>query len=117
MTQDVASAAERGTLLMVSERACGIGTLRVFMHAMVTTELVQRLGGVTRLAEQLAVKRSRVNMWVVRDAVPPDHWLPLWALALERGVPWTPPGAERVVALLRAPTPQVDAINDFARAA
>jgi hypothetical protein len=88
------------------------------MHAMVTDELLGRLGGTGTVAKSLGVKRSRVTMWQTRATIAPEFWIPLWCLALERGVPWTPPGGERLAALLRdAPAPAGQADSTLREAA
>jgi hypothetical protein len=85
---------------------------------MVTESLVDELGGVTALARALGVKRPRVTMWKQPGrGIPAEFWIPLWCLALERGVPWAPPGGERLAALLRAGPAPASASTDLARAA
>lgn len=41
-------------------------------------------------------------MWGSRGEVPGDFRIPLWRLATDAGLPWTPPGCEGL-ALVRRP--------------
>jgi len=72
---------------------------------MTVSELIAALGGPTAVAGALGQKPGSVKMWSHRDALPAEHRLPLWRLALERGLAWEPPGAEGLRALLAQPAP------------
>lgn len=73
---------------------------------MTVSEMIAALGGATRLAERLGLKRSAVAMWVVRGAVPGERELAVWRLCLEAGIAWEPPGADAIRAQLgAAPAP------------
>ncbi|MDE1904988.1 MAG: hypothetical protein KGH75_00875 [Rhodospirillales bacterium] len=63
------------------------------MEKMETRDLVQRLGGAGSVAAELGVRPNVVGMWCARDSVPARWLVPMWRLALRRGVPWEPPGA------------------------
>jgi hypothetical protein len=82
------------------------------------SDVISSLGGNAVVAEALGISRSALSNWKLSGrSIPPEQWIPLWCLALERGVPWAPPGGERLAALLRAgPAPSV-ASTDLARAA
>lgn len=73
--------------------------------------IVTALGGPTEVAEALGLSRASVSNWrLPTHGIPSRHLIPLWCLALERGVPWTPPGGERLAALLRtSPAPAAPA--------
>jgi hypothetical protein len=62
-------------------------------------ELISRLGA-QRVAERLGLRKSAVPMWVARGAIPREHHLAIWTMAIEAGVDWTPPGAEAIRARL-----------------
>lgn len=47
---------------------------------MQAVEIIRALGGATRLAKRLEVKRSAISMWP-RSGIPPRHWLPLARIA------------------------------------
>lgn len=84
------------------------------MHA---SDVISSLGGNAQVASALGAPRKSVGMWKQPGrGVPAEFWIPLWCLALERGVPWTPPGGDRLAALLRAP-PQPAERASFAEAA
>lgn len=67
---------------------------------METREVIEALGGPDEVAELFGVGRSAVTNWLWRG-IPKEHYLAVWQLCLERQVPWSPPGAERVATLLR----------------
>ena len=69
---------------------------------MSNTEIIRELGGATAVAGLLGLKVSAITMWGTRGRIPAEHWFAVWRLALERGLSWTPPGAEPVVVLLRS---------------
>lgn len=69
---------------------------------MVDSSLIRDLGGTSAVAAALGVGRTAVCNWMQARTVPGVHRIPLWCLALERGVAWTPPGGERLAALLRS---------------
>ncbi len=77
---------------------------------------IRALGGATVVSAALGTSRSAVTNISSRRQVSRDLLIPLWCLALERGVPWTPPGGDRLAALLRAP-PQPAERASFAEAA
>ena len=57
-------------------------------------ELIRSLGGPTKVAEDCGVTPQAVTNWMARGRVAAEHQVTLWRLATERGVAWTPPGAE-----------------------
>lgn len=64
------------------------------------------LGGAAKVARQLGVTTQAASQWMTADAVPPAHYLPLWRMALEAGLPWEPPGAAELRPLLcQVPAP------------
>lgn len=65
--------------------------------------LIVGLGGQQRIAELLGLGKSAVGMWVTRGAIPREHHLTLWRLALAAGLSWEPPGADAIRAQLAAP--------------
>jgi hypothetical protein len=69
------------------------------------TELIAALGGARSLSGRLGLKASAVGMWAVRGAIPREHHLALWQMALAAGLPWQPPGAEAIRAQLAATPP------------
>lgn len=70
------------------------------------SDAIRALGGATVVGNALGTSRSAVTNIASRRQVSRDLLIPLWCLALERGVPWTPPGGERLAALLRAAPPE-----------
>ena len=67
-------------------------------------ECISSLGGQTEVARRLGLGKSAVGMWMHRGAVPREHHLELWRMALEAGLAWEPPGAEAIRAQLRTGT-------------
>lgn len=67
---------------------------------MTTTDLLSALGGAAQVAARLGLKRTAVANWATRDAVPAEHRLAMWRLALEAGLAWEPPGADAIRAKL-----------------
>jgi hypothetical protein len=72
---------------------------------MTLAEFITVLGGPKAVGAQLGLRRSAVTMWLQRGQVPGEYHLPLWRAALERGLPWQPPGAEGLRPLLCALPP------------
>ena len=70
---------------------------------MTVPELILALGGAAKLAEALGLKRTAVANWATRGAVPREHHLVVWQMALEAGLPWEPPGADAIRAQLATP--------------
>ena len=64
-------------------------------------ELIDGLGGPTRAAALFGVSVGAISMWKLRGEVPPGHHLRAWQLALERGLPWQPPGGQALRSLLQ----------------
>ncbi len=77
---------------------------------MTIRDLIIKLGGQGAVADRLGLKRNSIAMWIARGAVPPEYHLALWAMALEAGLDWEPPGAAELRPLLAqslcASTPQ-----------
>ena len=61
---------------------------------MLPTDLIDALGGATAVAGALGLRRNTVNMWKIRQNIPPEYYLPVWKLAIASGVEWAPPQAE-----------------------
>lgn len=57
-------------------------------------ELIKALGGSTAVGARLGVTSQAVSNALRRNALPADWHLPLWQMALDAGLDWTPPGAE-----------------------
>lgn len=53
------------------------------------------------VADELGLRIAAVGNWSLRDAIPREHHIVVWRLAIAKGVPWTPPDAEGLV----LPTP------------
>jgi hypothetical protein len=71
-------------------------------------QLIKALGGQTVLASILGMKVATVGNWSLRDAIPREHHLSVWRVALAKGVAWTPPDAFGTT-LVPAPVPANDA--------
>lgn len=73
---------------------------------MTDVELIEKLegafGGVRAVATRLSVSRGAVSMWKLRAEVPSQYDLPLWMLATEAGIDWTPPAAQGLMLVRRA---------------
>jgi hypothetical protein len=65
-------------------------------------DLVRALGGGKRVAQTRSVSPQAVSHWCSANDVPAEHYLPLWRMALEAGLPWEPPGAAELRPLLSA---------------
>ena len=73
-------------------------------------DVINTLGGAADLARLLGHRPGAVRMWAQRNAIPAEHHLALWRLALERGLSWEPPGAAALRPLLdRAPAAEAPA--------
>lgn len=55
-------------------------------------ELIEALGGPSEVAARLKLTPSAITNWVGRKAIPGQHHIAVWALAVEKGVAWEPPG-------------------------
>jgi hypothetical protein len=73
------------------------------MTKLAVRELIRSLGGNRRVAEARGVTDKAVSQWATADDVPAAHRIAMWRMALERGLPWEPPGAEGLRALLAQP--------------
>ncbi len=62
--------------------------------------LIAALGGPRVVSERLGIRPNAVAMWLQRGAIPAEHYLPLWKMALAANVAWKPPGAEAIRAQL-----------------
>lgn len=67
---------------------------------MTIREILHGLGGHQEVARKLGLKRSAPSMWVSRNAIPAEHHLAVWRLALAAGLAWEPPGAAELRGLL-----------------
>lgn len=63
-------------------------------------DLIRGLGGSGAVAKATGQRSNTVSNWVARGAIPAEHYLPLWRMALEAGLPWEPPGAADLRPLL-----------------
>ncbi|MBU8543977.1 MULTISPECIES: carph-isopro domain-containing protein [Roseomonadaceae] len=70
---------------------------------MTDADLIDALGGATTCARLLGLARGRVAMWRTRGAIPAEHHLALWRIALEREIGWAPPNADALRQLLARP--------------
>jgi hypothetical protein len=59
-----------------------------------TRDLIRQLGGPGSVARACGVSAPAVSNWIARDGIPVERHIPLWRLALQLGVEWTPPGAD-----------------------
>ncbi|NKC33478.1 helix-turn-helix domain-containing protein [Falsiroseomonas selenitidurans] len=66
--------------------------------------LVVGLGGNKAVGERCGVSQAAVSNWIAADAIPAEHHLVLWEMALAAKVEWTPPGAEGLRDMLRTPS-------------
>lgn len=64
-------------------------------------DLFKALGGQRAVGDRLGVGVTAVSNMVVRNAIPAQHRLTVWQMALDAGVDWTPPGAEALRDKLR----------------
>jgi hypothetical protein len=69
-----------------------------------TGELIEALGGPTVVAADLGFRIARVGNWTMRGAIPREHHLAVWRVAMRKNVAWTPPDADGLV-LAPAPPP------------
>jgi hypothetical protein len=67
--------------------------------------LIKALGGPSEVAAELGLRIAAVGNWSMRDAIPREHHIAVWRLALKRSVAWTPPDAEGL-ALASTPSPE-----------
>ena len=51
---------------------------------MTVADIIKRLGGSTEAAQRLGLKRTAIQQWVARDAIPARH---AWGVADALGVP------------------------------
>lgn len=59
---------------------------------MTDAEFIKALGGPTVVARALGLKVQAVWNWGARETgIPAEHHIPLWALAQEKQIDWTPP--------------------------
>ncbi|MGX9966089.1 hypothetical protein ACVFYP_22375 [Roseomonas sp. F4] len=72
---------------------------------MKTKLLIVALGGNKAVAGRCRVTSGAVSNWIAADAVPAEHHLTLWDMALAAEVEWTPPGAGGLRERLAAPAP------------
>lgn len=63
--------------------------------------LIDGLGGAASVARLRGVNRQAVYQWITADSVPAQQQLPLWQMAIDAGLDWTPPGAESLRDKLR----------------
>lgn len=54
--------------------------------------LIAKLGGPTKLAEELRLTPPAVANWATKDKIPSGRALDVWKLATAAGVDWSPPG-------------------------
>lgn len=67
--------------------------------------LIKALGGPTFVATELGLRLATVGNWNLRNAIPPEHHIAVWRLAIAKGVHWTPPDATGL-ALVPDPQPE-----------
>jgi hypothetical protein len=67
--------------------------------------LIKALGGPTAVAAALGLRLSTVGNWKMRDAIPREHHLAVWRLAIEKGIAWTPPGGDGLTLIPAANSP------------
>lgn len=72
-------------------------------------QLFAALGGQREVARRLGVGATAVSNWAVRGRLPATHQLVVWEMALEAGVQWEPPGADRLRHRLYACAPTAQA--------
>ena len=63
---------------------------------MTPRDLIEALGGTFAVADALGVTPQAVTNMKARGTIPARRLLPLWRLARERGVDWSPDGAPDV---------------------
>lgn len=63
------------------------------MAAMDTGTLIRRLGGPSAVAAALNLGCTAVSNWSSKDAIPREHHLVIWRMAIRAGIDWTPPDA------------------------
>lgn len=68
-----------------------------------TKALIVALGGNGQVARALGVSSQAISQWISAGAIPAAQQIPLWSLASEAGLDWTPPGAEALRDRLRGP--------------
>jgi hypothetical protein len=78
--------------------------------AMRIGRLIKALGGPTVVAAELGMRISTVGNWTMRDAIPGEHHIAVWRLAIAKKVDWTPPTAVGLV--LPPPAPPQPPAND-----
>lgn len=64
---------------------------------MAVRELIRQLGGATEVARRIGITAAAVSNWSAEEKIPPRHHAALFLLAQERGVPWVPPGFEKIM--------------------
>jgi hypothetical protein len=65
-------------------------------------DLIRALGGPVSVGARLGVTSQAVSNAVRRQRLPAEWHFPLWQMALDAGVDWTPPGAEGLRDRLRS---------------
>ncbi|WP_372918709.1 carph-isopro domain-containing protein [Sandarakinorhabdus sp.] len=58
------------------------------------SDLIDQLGGATKLAGEIGVLPSAVSNWKPRGAVPAEHRLTVWRMAKVAGLNWKPGGVD-----------------------
>mgnify|MGYP007100166736 FL=1 len=61
------------------------------------------------MARVIGCTTSAVSIWGKANAVPREHHMTIWRLALEAGLSWEPPGADAIRAQLAAPPAKQEA--------
>lgn len=64
--------------------------------------LIVSLGGNGSVARRCGVTSAAVSNWIGQNAIPREHHLAIWQMALDAGLDWTPPEAEAIRARLCA---------------
>ena len=67
--------------------------------------LIVQVGGNKAVAERCGVTSNAVSGWIAANAIPREHHLALWDMALAEGLDWTPPKAEGLRDRLRGAAP------------
>lgn len=55
-------------------------------------DLIEQLGGPSIVASRCRIGASAVSNWSARKAISGEHLLTVWAMAVEAGIDWAPPG-------------------------